>query len=42
VACDGAFDIRKKFDGLALTVQETLKAIRIVAICSSFAVAAAT
>jgi hypothetical protein len=38
----GHTDMRKGLDGLALIVQETLKReIRIAAICSSFAVAAA-
>ena len=38
----GRTDMRKGFDGLALIVQETLEsAIRIVAICLSFAVAVA-
>jgi IS66 Orf2 like protein len=37
----GHTDMRKGFDGLALIVQETLSAIRIVPICSSSAVAGA-
>ena len=37
----GHTDMRKGFDGLALIVQEALSAIRIRAICSSSAVAAA-
>jgi transposase len=37
----GHTDMRKGFDGLALLVQETLKAIRIAGICSCSAADAA-